>query len=165
MSESATAINVRGELANWTRQLGFMYTKDLAALSQEQFTESKGGCSRSAQSVTAEIVGFCGFTAEVVKGNNPPMNEGMFSTDELKASTATVEAAIAAINEATASLASTIEGADEALLAQEWTAPWGQPMTRFAFALIGVNHIWYHDGQLNYIQAINGDEAVHWMEQ
>ena len=33
----------------------------------------------------------------------------------------------------------------------------------YMIAQIMVSHIWYHDGQLNYIQSLLGDEKVHWM--
>ena len=51
---------------------------------------------------------------------------------------------------------------DEALNAVV-NAPWGMPTPVFILAQIAVSHIWYHDGQLNYIQSLLGDGEVHWM--
>jgi hypothetical protein len=41
---------------------------------------------------------------------------------------------------------------------------WQIPTPLFTLAHIAVSHLWYHDGQLNYIQALLGDEKVHWMD-
>jgi len=41
--------------------------------------------------------------------------------------------------------------------------PWGA-QSLYSTAQTAVSHLWYHDGQLNYVQALLGDGEVHWME-
>ena len=60
-------------------------------------------------------------------------------------------------------LSAALSAADEATLTKTVMAPWQMESTVFMLATIAVNHIWYHDGQLNLIQALNGDGDVHWM--
>ncbi|MEZ5162652.1 MAG: hypothetical protein R2688_02665 [Fimbriimonadaceae bacterium] len=49
-------------------------------------------------------------------------------------------------------------GASDELLNKPITAPFGMEMPVFAIAQIAVSHVWYHDGQLNYIQSLLGDD-------
>ena len=41
-------------------------------------------------------------------------------------------------------------------------APWGMESKLYEFAQIAISHIWYHDGQLNYVQCLLGDGDYHW---
>ncbi len=31
-------------------------------------------------------------------------------------------------------------------------------------ALIAINHIMYHDAQINYLQSLHGDQEMHWFD-
>jgi uncharacterized damage-inducible protein DinB len=55
-----------------------------------------------------------------------------------------------------------IEGAEEAALIAEATAPWGEPMPLYMLIYMAADHMTYHDGQVNYIQTLYGDADVHW---
>lgn len=160
MSETATRISPQAELGKWARQLAFMFTSDLKHMPEISFTESIGGKARNVNSIASEIVGFCALGTAVVRGAEvPKMEESLSADPNLVTADACVEAVHGAIDE----LASAIEAATDDSLTEMVTAPWGQPMSRFEFAQIVVNHVWYHDGQLNLIQAFHGDEQVHWM--
>lgn len=152
---TVTSISANQSLAQWARNLAEMYAKDLAALTPDQYTTSIGGKCRTAQSVTEEVVGFLGKITAQINGAEPTQGEA--------ASIATPEAGQEAIKAAADEIATALENASDEKLSSEVTAPWGQPMQLFVFAQIAVNHIWYHDGQINMIQSFNGDEEIHWM--
>jgi len=73
----------------------------------------------------------------------------------------TIEQALAFLDAETAKLIAIYEGLDESTLG-EMTEMMGMPMTKFAIAEMPSIHMMYHDGQLNYIQTLYGDEAIHW---
>jgi len=60
------------------------------------------------------------------------------------------------------------ESADEVLAAvgdpeREITRPDGSTVSAFASAEFAAVHMFYHLGQVNYVQTMYGDPAVHWM--
>lgn len=160
MSETATRIDAQAELAKWTRQLGFMFTADVKHMPAAAFTESIGGKCRNVNSIVSEIVGFCGLGTAVMRGGEIPKMEEALGADP---NLVTAEACAQAAHEAIDGFAAALESATDESLAEMVTAPWGQPMSRYEFAQIVANHVWYHDGQLNLIQAFHGDDQVHWM--
>lgn len=163
MSETATRIDAKAELAGWTRQLGQMYSKDLEHVPDTTITNSPGGAARSVGNFTAEVVGLCLMTVKALQGE-----QLQFPPEEVQAEFAakftTREFCQEQVQKAANALADALEAATDEQLETQITAPWGQPLSAFGFATIASNHILYHDGQLNYIQALNGDGAIHWMD-
>ena len=45
---------------------------------------------------------------------------------------------------------------------REIPLPSGKSMSPFACAFMIQHHMTYHDAQLNFIQSLHGDMAVHW---
>ena len=66
--------------------------------------------------------------------------------------------------QACAAFGEALTGASDEALNTVITPPWKMPAPLFSLANVAVSHIWYHDGQLNYIQMLLGDGAVHWMD-
>ena len=54
------------------------------------------------------------------------------------------------------------ETLDENTLGETSDIPFGRPMSRMAIAELPAIHMMYHDGQLNYVQTLNGDKDIHW---
>ena len=52
--------------------------------------------------------------------------------------------------------------ADDATLNKVVMAPWGLEAPLLSLAHVISSHIWYHDGQLNFIQCLLGDGKYHW---
>jgi hypothetical protein len=82
---------------------------------------------------------------------------------QLSAEFAVKSVAIARLSEATEALTGAIASASDDTLNQVVTPPWGMPAPLYICAQVAASHIWYHDGQLNYIQCLLGDDKVHWM--
>lgn len=163
MSTVAQSTTVQSLLSNWCRQLAGMYAKDLAHVSPERFSNAAGGATRSVADFTAEITAMCYGALAVLNGGDIVMpTEEQMAANKAKFTDAATAAGL--LTEAAGQLADAIAGAPGEALDRSVMAPWGQPMTVAEFVNIMVNHIWYHDGQVNYVQALDGDEAVHWME-
>jgi uncharacterized damage-inducible protein DinB len=158
MNTTIQGVDARGYTAGWLNALTGMYLADIAAIAEDQLSVSPGGVARSANVISAETVDLMNWTAEALKGNSIEIDHTHAS-----AATMTTHAAItSAMQAATASLAQAITEASDETLNSMCTTPFGMTMPMFMVVQIAVNHIWYHDGQLNYFQALGGDGEIHW---
>lgn len=157
MSTTMTGIDARGFLIGWANALLNMTSADIRAIPDDKWSATYGGCTKSAKDAVQETVGLLFWTAEALKGNVG--NDYSGGTADCSTKDAALAALAASIEAFGAALGS---ASDEALLA-EVTPPWQMPAPLFMIAQIAVSHIWYHDGQLNYIQMLLGDDKIHWM--
>ena len=133
---------------------------DLKALTGEQSNACPGGCARPALSIVAECAAVNGMMAKILTGEEyvrPAPEE----RDRFLASFDTPEKALTFLNTSTDTLIAAIEGFDADRFG-ETTDQIGRAMTYFDIAELPAMHMSYHDGQLNYIQALSGDAAIHW---
>jgi len=162
MPDTITPYDVAPSLANWTRRVAGMYVKDLKALSPDAYLSSSGGVARSAKEFTLEVISFNYFGAMLLNGEAPPN-----PTDEEKAAFAasldSIENACNAVTASAEALADAMQ-ANGHRFAERVTAPWGEEMDVYTLANLCANHIMYHDGQLNIVQSLHGDAAMHWSD-
>jgi hypothetical protein len=160
MSSMTQGINAREELVGWLHGVTAMTCADIMAIPEEKWTSNFGGCTRPTHELVADATAFALWIAETIRGNVQPY-DGMLM-NSVRDQMTTRDAAVAKVNEAANSLATAItEASDEALLAKI-PVPWGEQKV-YSLAQTAVSHFWYHDGQLNYVQCLLGDEQVHWM--
>lgn len=150
------------ELANYALMLTQLYAKDINALTDEQYKGCPGGCARSAADYTSEVWGFNQMTTAMLNGDAVP---GMPTDEERAARIAEFgdrEFAAAKIVDSGKNLARAISNASPETLSTMTKAPWGGEISMLSFAMLTVNHIFYHDGQLNLCQSLAGDGEMHW---
>ncbi len=152
-------IDARGYLAGWLQGLVSMYTADINGIPDDKWNATFGGCTRPASELVADSLSLFGWCVETIKGNSP----GMDGMDALKAACATKQGAIDTLNKVTVEFTEALEGASDETLQKEVMAPWQMPTPLFMMCQIAVSHIWYHDGQLNYIHCMLGDDKIYWM--
>jgi hypothetical protein len=157
---TATGVDAKAYLAGWLQAVTGMTIADINAIPDDKWAAVYGGCARPCGALLADTVTNLKWTAATVRGEASDAYNGMGPLGEVYADKA---AAIAGLSEASAELASALAAAGDDHLNSMVTAPWGQQAPVYLLAQISMNHIWYHDGQLNYIQALNGDDQVHWM--
>jgi hypothetical protein len=163
MSTTAQAIDARNYLGSWGKILTGMYAADIRAIPEEKWNVSFGGCARPASELTADAISILGWTAGALKGNaSNDSEEGLL--DRLKAECATRQGALALLKRTSEDFDQALAGCSDEDLAKTVTAPWQMDAPLYMIAQIAVSHLWYHDGQLNYIQCLLGDEKVHWMD-
>jgi hypothetical protein len=162
MNTTAEGIDAKGYLIGWMKALTGMYSADINAIPEAEWTKSQGGCSRPANELTADAIGLLIWTTEAIKGNTPT-GDGQEEMKAIAAECANPKAATAKLADAVDNLASAIAGASDDTLNKTVDAPWGMPTPLFMICQVAASHIWYHDGQLNYIQCLHGDGKVHWM--
>ena len=162
MSTTTEAIDARGYLTGWLTGLTGMYTADINATPDDKWTATFGGCTRPANALTADAISLLIWTTEALNGNviQESNNSAM---EQLAEEISTKSVAIAKLAEATAAFNEALAQASDETLNTTVTAPWQMPAPLFMIAQIAVSHLWYHDGQLNYIHCLLGDDKVHWM--
>ncbi len=162
MSTTTSAIDARGYLSGWLQGLQGMYTADINAIPDDKWKDTFGGCTRSACELTADAVAFTDWVARAINGDVDPN----YNPDTMKVFVdrcSTKEGAVAGLQQHCTALFNAITTASDDDLQRTITAPWGMDTPAFMLAHIAVSHLWYHDGQLNYIQSLLGDGQVHWM--
>ena len=160
MNTTAIGIDARGYLSGWLQAVTGMMVADINAIPDDQWSKNQGGCTRPAGALLADTITNLIWTTETMNGEESSAYNNM---ESLAVECADKSVAISKLNEATAAFAASLAAASEERLNSVVMAPWQMPTPMFMLATIAVNHIWYHDGQLNYLQCMLGDEKVHWM--
>jgi hypothetical protein len=156
----SNGIDARAYLNGWLQGVTGMYLADVAALPEDKWTATFGGCTRPASELTGDALNFLAWTTHVLKGEAAPdMRETM---GPMIARCGTKESASEAMKEVTAAFSAAFMAASDEALNATVAVPWGESPL-FGICNTAVSHIWYHDGQLNYIQSLLGDDQVHWM--
>ena len=138
---------------------GNFYRKDLDALSDEAILGSPGGEARSPIDFTYEVAMINRRIAARLRGEDvPPMPEiegWMVAPPEWRAG-----GKAKTVAEFDASMKDVIDAIGDDV-SRPLVTP-ARTTTAFEVALFCGLHVMYHDAQLNYVQALNGDSAMHW---
>lgn len=137
------------------------FQKDLNALPAEAFSQNFGGKSRSAADIVWEVIAANDWMTAKLQGLDsgaPPNSEGWMRAPEDKQDKETLIGELgASLDRMEAAMASATEDQlAEPSGSQEGAWPKGE------FCRLAGVHLWYHSGQINYIQTILGDEEWHW---
>lgn len=116
------------------------------------------------QDVTAEVAGYNMMVAKLLRGEDAPMPSDV-ERAAFTASLANRADAEGVLLSSAEMLASAIESVGHERLETMTQAPWGEPMSLYFMANLTANHILYHDGQLNIVQCLHGDDAMHWFDE
>jgi hypothetical protein len=157
-----TGIDARAYLLQWLQGLVGMYSADVNAIPEEKWTVGFGGCTRPGNELTADTIALLAWSTQAIKGETPS-GDYQEAMTQLKQKCGTREGAVAELKSASEEFASALGSASEETLSKTIQTPWGMESPVFSIAQVAVSHIWYHDGQLNYIQCLLGDDKVHWM--
>jgi len=161
MSSTAERIDAKAMLNGWLQGVTQMFVSDIDAIPDEKWNANFGGCTRTTSALTADGIGLLFWVAEAIRvEGTPSMPEG--GSEQLAAACETKTGAIAKLREGSRALSEALMGASDETLMKPAMAPWNMEMPLFSFAEIAASHLWYHDGQLNYIQCLLGDGAYHW---
>lgn len=155
-------IDARGYLSGWANALVGMYASDINAIPEDKWNASFGGCTRPASELTADALSLMIWTTEALKGNIEP-EYGPENLDQVKVDCQTKASALAKLTSVVEGFSAALANASDESLNAIVTPPWQMDAPLFMIAQIAVSHLWYHDGQLNYIQSLLGDDKVHWM--
>ncbi len=162
MSLTLQGIDAKGYLSGWLQGLQGMTTADIKAIPADKWTVTFGGTTRPSHELCADMLSLLEWTTEALKGN--VIGEGYEGA--MKALTevcADQDRAVAKFAECVGNFNAALAAASDDALNAVVTPPWNMPAPLFMMAQIAVSHVWYHDGQFNYVQNLLGDDKVHWM--
>ena len=160
MSITVQGVDARGYLGAWAEVVAGMTIADINAIPEDKWNSSMGGCARTNPALVADIVTNLRWTTETMEGKTSDAYNFM---DDLAVKYVDKELAMAELAAAAKGFADTLKGASDEILNSTVMAPWQMPTPVMMLAQISASHIWYHDGQLNYVQCLLGDEKVHWL--
>ncbi len=155
------ATTLKGHLAKTFAKGLEYYAQNLAALSHAQLDASPGGAARAGYDFTYEVVVVHRRIAARISGRDPgpsPFGESwMLAPPEFR----NPETAMAELRDSGKEVLAAFENVPEEGLEVEIPVPSGTT-SPLAMMELACAHITYHDAQLNYIQALHGDEKMHW---
>ncbi|MBN8691146.1 MAG: DinB family protein [Armatimonadetes bacterium] len=163
MNTSTPQTQYGAGLGAWLDQQVHFYTRDLDALSDEQIFNSVGGKARTPFDFTTEVAMMMDWTTTMLSSNETPAFPDDATKKAIEEANKSKAALIELVKSSGAKLKEALANVSQERLDTIIDAPFGMTMPAAALANIFVNHLWYHDGQLNLIQAINGDAEMHWM--
>src|ERR1700722_19764875 len=160
MNTTIEGVDARGYLIGWTKALAGMYAADIRATPEDQWAKPQGGCTRPCNALTADAISLLKWTTAAL-GGNIPTGRDEAALNALIEACANREGAVSQLADAVDKFASAVAGASDETMNMTVDAPWGMPTPMFMIAQAAAAHIWYHDGQINYIQCLHGDGKVH----
>lgn len=160
-----TLFQPKEHITKLTRQVHIMLVKDLKAMKAEQLAGKPGGVGRSALHIAAECGMVNRYFANFLTEKQPAARPTPEEREAHLSTFDTLEKALAYLDQETQNLVSVIESLDENTLGEVHNQPLGRPMTLFALAEFAALHMMYHDGQLNYIHTLYGDNEIHWWKE
>lgn len=162
MSTTIQGVDARSYLVGWLKGVTSMFVSDVNAVPDDKWTATFGGRTRPTNQLAADATGLMIWLVPILKGGEAPASDPEASM-ALAEKMADKQTAIEIFTTASDELAQAIQGASDEILNSSVAAPWGMPTPVFTLAHIAVSHIWYHDGQLNYVHCLLGDDKIYWM--
>jgi hypothetical protein len=159
---SPESVDLKAHLEATTRNQYNRIVNDLKAIPADKQNVSPGGCSRAPLNIVAECGALNGFVAQYLSTGEMPERPSPDVREPFLASFDTEEKALAFIAEKTEALFTAFRTLDASTLGETTTALFGRPMTGLAIAELPAVHMSYHDGQLNYVHSLCGDQTTHW---
>ena len=136
------------------------YLGDLNAMDEGQLTSTSGGSSRTPADFTYEIVVINNRISKRMRGEDPGefKFDGWVKAPEDFQSKDTI---VAELDKSVTEIIDAFAKVPDDEMFRKIETPSGEtcPMDLAGFA---ATHMTYHDAQLNYIQAMKGDEEMHW---
>lgn len=158
--EAATTLDLKA-LAKKTVTNAFnLLFMDLDALPEEAFNQSFGEKTRTVADVVYETILVNERERLSIRGEEAfewPDDGWVKAPADFR----TKDAVTAGLKACSEKVMGTIEGFTPEQLVEKITTDGGET-TRFGRCQFMALHMWYHSGQLNYIQTLRGDDAWHW---
>lgn len=152
--------DVKQHLRDRVQSAATCYVWDLTDMPETMLSTSPGGVARTPYDFTYEVAQVNRRITMRLRGEEPePVSEdGFVRAPEAACSK---QAAIQSIESSVKDLLEAWDRLATQDLTKKISSPMGDTDPSKLMSL-AATHMMYHDGQLNYLQAIEGDEEVHW---
>lgn len=153
-------MDIKAVVLNSFKGASEIFLKDLQALPEDAFDHRFGGTARTVADIVYEVNLVNDHIGMVLRGEEPfawPDGGWIKAPEGFRGK----EAVVAAFETSSNRILATIEGFSEADLEATVETEHGA-RTRFQRCQFMALHLWYHSGQLNFMQTLLGDDAWHW---
>lgn len=136
------------------------FLNDLEALPEDVFTKKFGEKTRTVADIVYEVLLVNDHVGMVMRGEEPfpwPDDPWIYAPAEFN----NKEAIIEAVKASSDKIVGTIKAFTPEQIMESLETEHG-PSTRFQRCQFINLHMWYHGGQLNFIQSMLGDDVWHW---
>lgn len=154
--------DLKSHLKGMAKRMQGLLTNDLNALPPEKHNNCPGGCAKTALYMVAECAAVNNLVAHYLKTGERKPRPSADERDLLLKSYDTADKVLTFLNQSVTEYLEAVDAYDPARFGERNDEFFGRPMTNFAIAELPCVHMMYHDGQLNYIQQLHGDNEVHW---
>ena len=154
------SINITDHLRSTLGWASWNLVNDLKALSEEDAANRPYPAARSAIETLAHCAATDRDIAALLRADSaahPPPEE----RTAFLAAVATRDQVLETFEAAAQDLEAAINGVGEGRWGEAMDGPFG-PSTFLATATLAALHTMYHDGQLNHVHVMNGDNDMHW---
>ena len=137
-----------------------VFLQDLQALPEEAFDQHFGGKARTVADIVFEVNMVNDHIGMTIRGEEPfewPDNGWITAPEDFRSKSVVIET----FEKSSARILETIEGFSEEDLAGTVQTEHGET-DRFERCRFMALHLWYHSGQLNFIQTLLGDDGWNW---
>jgi uncharacterized damage-inducible protein DinB len=137
-----------------------LFRKDLEALPEEAYEHRFGGTTRTIPDIVYEVNLVNDHVGMVMRGEEPfdwPEGAWIFAPASFRGKSAILEA----FNQSAERTLQTVSAMTSADLEGQVETEHG-PTSRFERCQFMSQHMWYHSGQLNFMQSLLGDDQMHW---
>ena len=148
-------------LASTLKHTFKLFLRDLEALPEEAYTKEFGPVVRTVADIVHEVNVVNDEIVKVIRGgyDGPMPNDGWLRAPEgLRTKAATIEA----FKRSSEAALATVGGFTPEEFAEKVKNQEGEATREEECRFMNI-HVWYHLGQLNYIQTLFGDDQWHWM--
>lgn len=147
--------NARKALADAFR----VFEQDLEALPADAYVHHFGGKTRTIADITHEVVLVNDKICMLLRGEAVESwpESWVVAPEELR----TKDAAMSSFREGRDRVLATVDSLTEDQMLEPMASESGET-NRFRRCQFVTLHIWYHSGQLNFMQTLLGDDAWHW---
>jgi hypothetical protein len=152
-------MNLKSTAVNGLKGAAKMLEQDMEALPEEAFAKAFGPATRTVADVIYEVNLVNDHVGMVIRGEEPfDWPDGWITAPEgFRSKSAVMDG----FKKSSDSIIATVEALSEDAMKTVVQTEHGE-RTRFARCQFMTLHMWYHSGQLNFIQTLLGDNDWHW---
>jgi len=153
-------IDLKATAGNGLKNACNLIRQDLQALPEDAFDQSFGGSSRTVADLVYEVILVNDHVGLVIRGEEPfdwPDDGWIKAPDDFR----TKDVVLKGFEKSSEKIIATVEALSTEELEGTVQTEHGL-RTRFQRCQFITLHMWYHSGQLNFIQTLLGDDGWHW---
>ncbi|MFN8219067.1 MAG: DinB family protein [Fimbriimonadales bacterium] len=138
-----------------------VFLQDLEALPEEAFATKFGPKVRTVADIVYEVNVVNDHLCKVMRGEDAgpwPFEGWVYAPEDFQSKETVVEA----FRKSSESAIADAESFTDAQFEEPMQTEGGEPTSRFERFRFLTVHLWYHSGQLNFIQTLLGDDGWHW---